>query len=491
MRIVYIIRSLSHLPYHESILRDLCKRSHCVDLLVDEGWSKNGTTEAISSLLGELPTLTLGWSLRRHDFWEGFLSVTREWRTYASYVRRCDQSTFYRDRWQSYLPSKLKWLIGFDFFRQFLTSAGVVKVLEWAEKSIGPDRNIKKWVAKKNPDLLVGSPLNMRFSDDLEYIKAARSLGIPTAGIVLSWDNLTTKGLFHVKPDSLFVWNHSHEKEAVNFHGFPKERVIVSGAPFFDKWFDFERRLNSNGEQGFYEKTRLSPAEPFILYLGSSANIIADESSVIRDLIETLRESQNPCLRKMRILVRPHPANWRSIAALGSDPRLAVYPSFPFRYENKPPEDPEDLRDFYFSMVNSVAVVGINTSGMIDAIACNRPTIGFIEKGCELTQTKAQHFKVLLEHGTLSIATSGKECIAIVEELLKGCDKKEKERSAFVEKFIRPLGVWRSAGEVIAEGLELARRGHSGSDIGSSLAGGAASIDMEQTVETKSPLVLS
>lgn len=490
MRIVYIIRSLSHLPYHESILRDLCKRSHRVVLLVDEGWSKNGTAEGVASLLRELPTLSLGWSLRRHDFLEKVLSVTREWRTFASYVRRSEQSAFYRDRWQSYLPPKLKWLMDKNLFQKILTSSFVVKILDCLESSVGPDRNIKKWVAGMKPDLLVGSPLNMRFSDDIEYIKAARSLGIPTAGIVLSWDNLTTKGLFHARPDFLFAWNLSHTKEAIEIHGFPKDRLIVSGSPFFDKWFNFEGRVDINGEQCFYKKTGLSPNEPFILYLGSSANIIADESPVIRHLVETLRQSQDPRLRDVKVLVRPHPANWRPIASLSADRGLVVYPSFPFRYENKPPENLEDLKDFYYSMLKSVAVVGINTSGMLDAIACNRPTIGFIEKGCELTQTKAQHFKVLLDHGTLSIATSGKECAAIVSELLNGLDRKEKQRKAFINKFIRPLGVQRSAGEVVAEGLELIGRGVSGSDISRSLSGVMEAAEMESTLEPNSSLVL-
>lgn len=48
---------------------------------------------------------------------------------------------------------------------------------------------------------MVLSPVNMRFSEELDYLKAARELGIPTHLAVYSWDNLSTQGLIHMTPD--------------------------------------------------------------------------------------------------------------------------------------------------------------------------------------------------------------------------------------------------------------------------------------------------
>src|SRR5215217_3498050 len=49
-------------------------------------------------------------------------------------------------------------------------------------------------------------------------VKAARRLGVRSAVPVLSWDNLTNKGLIRVPPDQVLVWNEAQKTEAVMMH---------------------------------------------------------------------------------------------------------------------------------------------------------------------------------------------------------------------------------------------------------------------------------
>ena len=86
----------------------------------------------------------------------------------------------------------------------------------------------------KEPDVVVASPYIFSLSREVEYVKAARSLGIPTVVVVLSWDNLTSKGTFHVLPDLTLVWNSALAEEAASLHDVPKEKLVVTGAPVFD-----------------------------------------------------------------------------------------------------------------------------------------------------------------------------------------------------------------------------------------------------------------
>ena len=58
------------------------------------------------------------------------------------------------------------------------------------------------------------SPLVRFGSEQADWVKSARALGIPVGFPVFSWDNLTTKGIIHVQPDRVFVWNEVQKREA-------------------------------------------------------------------------------------------------------------------------------------------------------------------------------------------------------------------------------------------------------------------------------------
>src|SRR5207248_10861148 len=110
-----------------------------------------------------------------------------------------------------------------------------------------------------------------------DTVKAARKLGIPVALAVASWDHLTTKGLVKAPPDRAFVWNEFQVREAVDLHGLPADRVVVTGAQLFDPWFD--RRPSMTREE-FLARVGLDPAAPYVLYVGSSRNIAPAEKEI-------------------------------------------------------------------------------------------------------------------------------------------------------------------------------------------------------------------
>ncbi len=71
---------------------------------------------------------------------------------------------------------------------------------------------------------------------DLFFLRAARRLGIPTVGMIRSWDNTTTKGVLRFFPDSIIVNSGVIQEELNRIHGFPIERTHVVGLPQFDAW---------------------------------------------------------------------------------------------------------------------------------------------------------------------------------------------------------------------------------------------------------------
>ena len=148
------------------------------------------------------------------------------------------------------------------------------------------------------------TPLIELGSDQVEYIKAARALGIPCGLCVHSWDNLTNKGLIHAVPERVFVWNEAQRKEAVDLHAIPDANVVVTGAPTYDQWFT--RRPSTTREE-FCRKVGL-PAER------RSSSISARRSSSRRAKptsssggFRRCASAADPRVRDAAVLVRPHP----------------------------------------------------------------------------------------------------------------------------------------------------------------------------------------
>ena len=91
----------------------------------------------------------------------------------------------------------------------------------------------------------------------------------------------------------MLVWNQAQKREAVDLHGIEPERVIVTGAQLFDRWF---HKAPTRDRVAFAARVGLPRAEPFILFTGSSMFISAPDAEVafVKRWIEALRASAGP-----------------------------------------------------------------------------------------------------------------------------------------------------------------------------------------------------
>ena len=451
MRVLVAGRSVYHFSYYRSVLEALRSHGHELELRFDERWSRGNSDVSLQGFLKEHPEVSLQWSKTRKDWLREPLFALRELRSYSSYLRRFEQSAYYLDRWRKYLNPAFtridkvnagRWLLG----RKSIS--GAIRVLEAMAPAA---KNVVADLRSVAPDVVLASPANMRFTEEVEYIKAARHLGIPTAVLVLSWDNMSTKGLINLHPDLLLAWNRTHASEAILHHGISENRILLTGAPFFDKWFDREQHTVDRSE--FLRRVGLPGDMPFVLYLGSSANIARDESWLVTDLIKELSKSST--LDKASIMVRPHPANARPFAELAqSDQRVVVWPP-----DGQLPESDGMQADFQNSVQHASAIVGINTTAMIDTLALGRPCVAIITGQYENTQMRAQHFQHLFDSGALNVARSIGEAVTQLEAVASGHDDHAEARLAFLSKFLRPQGMDINAGELVAAAVTELGRG--------------------------------
>jgi len=313
-------------------------------------------------------------------------------------------------------------------------------------------RSMIALLREQAPDVLMVSPLVAAASEQVDWIKAARRSGIRTAVCIASWDNLTNKGLLRIEPDRVIVWNDAQKREACEYHYIPEAKVAVTGAQLFDRWFG--KDVTRNRDE-FCRRVGLPDARPFLLFTGSSMFISETNSEVafVRRWIDAVRTSGDAALNGVAILVRPHPYNasgWESnpVADL---PGVAVFPRRGYNAV-----DPDNRADFFDSLSHAAAVVGINTSAMIEAAIVGTPVFSMLAPEFAGTQEGTIHFHHLLPEngGCVRIASSIDEHVAQLREGLARPADARAQSASFVASFIRPHGVNRPATPIFADAVE-------------------------------------
>jgi hypothetical protein len=318
--------------------------------------------------------------------------------------------------------------------------------LRRVEDAIPASRRITRWLHAQRAEVVLASPVVEFGSPQVDFLKSGRAAGLPTGVCVASWDNLTNKGLIRFDADRVFVWNEIQRAEAVRYHGIRPETIVLTGAARFDRWF---ARTPSTTPEEFTARVGLAPG-PFVLFLGSSPFIAPDEVPFVERWLAALRESG---LADIGALVRPHPQNtpqWTGVDLTGFGnvaitPGLGRYPDF---------EDAE--RNFYDSIAHSAAVVGVNTSALIESAIVGRPVYTILDPETARAQEGTLHFDYLrAENGGFLIeATSLSEHVRQLADGLAHPEAGTERARAFVASFVRPLGLERSAAEAMADAFE-------------------------------------
>ena len=452
MRILFVMASPEFLRFYDSTIRLLAERGHHVLLAVNK--QPDAKPVRLEHLDATGHVEALGLVPRRDDAWTPMARLVRGAMDYARYLhpRFADAPALRQRLARKGLPPSLR---GMDA-RLGTFGDGTVRRLigglQTLERGIPVSPVIEQFLARHRPDVVVVSPLVDVGSDQVDVVRAARRLGIRVVAAIASWDNLTNKGLLRVQPDAVLVWNEAQKHEAVALHGVPAERVIVTGAQLFDKWFG---RQPARSLEAFTSRVGLPHAERFILFTGSSMFISAPEREVpfVKRWVEALRGSAHAALRDAPILIRPHPYNgwiWADVDMSGY-PNVAVWPRG--RYN---PVDADERNDFFDSLYYSRAVVGINTSAMVEAAIIGRPVHSIVTDDFASTQEGTLHFHHLLpEHGGfLQIGRGFDHHLSLLAASLADEAGAREQTQRFVASFLRPHGLGQACTPLVADALE-------------------------------------
>ena len=236
------------------------------------------------------------------------------------------------------------------------------------------------------------TPLVDLGSPQIDHYMSARALGLRTVLCVGSWDHLSSKSVLRAIPDLVTVWNDTQKREAIELHRVPSERIVVTGAQCYDQWFGWQP---SRSREEFCVHAGLDPAKPFVLYVCSSLfKNTANEARFVEQWIQHVRGSADPALRGAGILIRPHPRRleeWQEVD-LTEFKNVALFGSHPV--------DPSTKNDYFDSLHYAAAVVGLNTSAMLEAAVVGKPVLSIVLPEISTdNQEGTIHFHYLLDAG--------------------------------------------------------------------------------------------
>lgn len=467
-RILFVLLHAGYLRHYGPPIRLLAERGHEIHVAVVRGEEKHpGDDLLLSALQAELPNVTSSVAPIR-PYEDG-------WRRLAFFVRAMIDLARYADPAYAHADALRERILSRTVLRLELTRlpqratrtlAGLVGRLAspttreraWRrverllvlEDAIPPSPEITAFVRSVGPDLVLASPVVEFASNQVEYLKSARDLGIRTGVCIASWDNLTNKGLIRFRPNRVFVWNEIQRDEAERFDGVPRNLVVATGAPRFDSWFAMTTSVD---RETFMTRLGLDPARPYILYLCSSPFIAPDEVSFVRRWLTAVRAAPDENLRQTGVLVRPHPQNaaqWVGVdlAEMGN---VAVRPK-----GGEHPDAGSAKATYYDSMAFSAAVVGINTSALIESGIVGRSVYTVLDPDFARTQEGTLHFHYLRAEngGFVHTAPSFSVHVAQLAAALRETDAHREATLAFIRSFVRPAGLEQTAASVLADALE-------------------------------------
>jgi len=164
---------------------------------------------------------------------------------------------------------------------------------------------------KYQPGLVVASTPGWRF--DRYLLREASAHGIPTASVIVGWDNSSSYSLPGAAVDWITCWSAIQKEELVLGSDWLPESVHVGGIPSYDGYFKREWLLPRDQ---YFKQHGLDPNRKLISYASSFITFSPNIQN-----IEALAElvSADQLAASSQLLVRLHPNHFMDVARFAAE----------------------------------------------------------------------------------------------------------------------------------------------------------------------------
>lgn len=365
------MRLLFHIPYLSSLrnflqsgfLDFVVEQDHSVSLIVPSG--ERTDLDPFLSRWPEQVEFVPQEPLFPHELGT---RVRRRWRLIlhglSLELLRNENVTFRRQANRHSLPVRL-----------FCRAPGIARLLRllypYLEYLLPVNPRMLEVVRSRKPSVVAGVAC-LADPDENDIFRVAQALGIPSAMILHSWDNPSSRGAPPVRPDKWIVWGEEMKGHLARYYGVPANVVEVTGAVQFNIYRD--EILAACDRRSFLKDIGLDPDKEVVLYAPTHMYMNYSDLPVLRLLIEYARGRS-----EVQIWFRPHPHSreLRQTLAFAREMAVFVDPNF-LAFVNSGLHDRRYLPGltFYSLMLSAADVVISNMSTIaLETAIVGRPIV--------------------------------------------------------------------------------------------------------------------
>jgi hypothetical protein len=293
-------------------------------------------------------------------------------------------------------------------------------------------------------------------------MKVAKRMGIPTAGFIFSWDNLTSRSRIFVPYDHILVWHENMRRQLLGIYpDIRPDQVLVSGTPQFDFHFKPEFQLS---RQELCRRIGIDPERPFVLYTTGVDQHFPEEHRTVECVARLLQRmgSQPKPQLVVRTYVKGTSPEMKALAQAGFAD--VVFP--PVLWEEKWYTPMHEDLAIYTSLVRH-AQLGINAASTVslELLLQNKPVInlGFDPPGSRLPyyfrylrHIQFDHYRPVAESGAVMVARSEAELEEMLKRGLSDDGSESSKRKALLDSMFGATLDGNSGARVARQLLKLA-----------------------------------
>ncbi len=255
---------------------------------------------------------------------------------------------------------------------------------------------------------------------DTHFLAEAKNRHVPTVSMIRSWDNVTNKGIFRVKPDNLIVHNEIIKSQAIKHEDMKEQNIFVSGLPQFDHYF---KGFQPSLREVFFKKIGLDHSKKTILFAPHGKRFHNTDWHILEII-------KNKLDKNLQFIVRFPPNDTVEFNSFVPDHRFFIKKTgfpFPAREFKDNEVTFKDTLSLAEELYHSDLVINYGSTISIDAAVFNKPVILIAFDGWEkLPYEKSvrrfleyNHVNLLIQTGFFLVAKNEEELLNLVGRYLK------------------------------------------------------------------------